>query len=143
MAVRTAIRLRSAESADREAIQALWSEAELARAAEDEWRALIDSPTNVVIVADDAGAIAGAAVASFDGWRAYIYHVCVGENYRRQGLGHELMMEAEQYLMGAGARHVYVTVNEANTEGLALVGSAGYLPEGEIVLAKRLASRVG
>ena len=80
-------------------------------------------------------------VAAFDGWRAYIYHVAVAGDVRRQGLAHDLMAEAERYLLSAGARHVFVTVHEDNTEGLALVGATGYLPEGEIVLAKRLASR--
>lgn len=52
------------------------------------------------------------------------------------------MAQAEEYLTEAGARHVYVMVSEQNTESLALVGATGYLPGGDIVLAKRLAARV-
>jgi ribosomal protein S18 acetylase RimI-like enzyme len=94
-----------------------------------------------VLVAEAGGTIAGAGVATFDGWRAYIYHVAVSPRHRREGVGHDLMEEAEQYLVSAGARFVYVMVHEENTEGLALVGANGYLPDGDLVLTKPLASR--
>lgn len=51
------------------------------------------------------------------------------------------MEDAEQKLLSTGARHVVVTIHEENTEGLALAGAMGYLPEGEIVVAKPLATR--
>lgn len=142
MTTRLAIQIRPADAADRSAVQELWESCGLTRAAPDEWEALMASPNTVVLVAEGEGELQGAAVATFDGWRAYIYHVGVAPGARRQGIGHELVTSAEQYLLSAGARFVYVMVHEENTEGLALVGSIGYLPEGEIVLAKRLASRV-
>ena len=108
---------------------------------DSEWEALTQSDSNVVLVAELGGRIIGTAIASYDGWRAYIYHVAVAASHRREGVAHVLMREAEQYLFGAGARHVYVAVHEENTEGLALVGATGYLPEGERVLVKPLATR--
>lgn len=138
----TRIEIGPAEAGDRESVQHLWETCGLGRAAPDEWQALMEGATSVVLVARQGGDLAGAAVATFDGWRAYIYHVAVAPAHRRQGIGHELMASAEQYLLSAGARYVYVMVNQENTEGLALVASASYLPEGEIVLAKRLATRL-
>lgn len=142
MTTQIQIQVRAAGPADREHVQQLWEACGLARAAPDEWEALMSGETSVVLVAEHDGAMAGAAVASFDGWRAYIYHAGVAPHMRGQGVGHELMAHAEQYLLSAGARYVYVMVHQENTEGLALVGSTGYLPEGEIVLAKRLATRL-
>lgn len=136
------VSIRMAEAADREAIQRLWEISGLSRAAPDEWEALTSGTTTVVLVAADGGEVVGVAIASFDGWRAYLYHLAVAEQHRRHGVGHDLMERAEQYLLSAGARQVYVMVHQENTEGLALVGSLGYLPEDEIVLAKRLATRV-
>ncbi|MBI5947536.1 MAG: GNAT family N-acetyltransferase [Chloroflexi bacterium] len=136
------VSIRTAEVADREAIQRVWEAAGLSRAAPDEWEALTAGTTTMVLVAVDVGEVVGVAVASFDGWRAYLYHVAVAEQHRRRGIGHDLMERAERDLLSAGARHVYVMVNQENTEGLALVGSRGYLPEDEIVLVKRLATRV-
>jgi ribosomal protein S18 acetylase RimI-like enzyme len=133
--------IRPAVHADHDAVVALWESAGLGRTATDEWEALIGGPTSAVLVAEAGGAIAGAGVATFDGWRAYIYHVAVSPRHRREGVGHDLMEEAEQYLVSAGARFVYVMVHEENTEGLALVGANGYLPDGDLVLTKPLASR--
>ncbi|MFN0145236.1 MAG: GNAT family N-acetyltransferase [Dehalococcoidia bacterium] len=141
MPVKELIAVRPAETDDREAIQELWEAAGLSPAANDEWEALTSGATTAVLVAEDDLGIVGAAIAAFDGWRAYVYHVAVAERARRQGVAYDLMGNAEQYLLSAGARHVYVMVNDENTEGLALVGSSGYLPEGDLVLVKRLASR--
>ena len=142
MAVKEAVAIRPAEDRDREGIQRLWDDCGLGRTAADEWDAIMAAPTTAVLVAEVDGELAGTVVTSFDGWRAYIYHVAVRDTFRRQGIGYDLMGQAEQFLLSAGARFVHVAVNQENTEGLALVGSIGYLPEGEIVLAKRLATRV-
>ena len=135
------VMIRPAEATERDAVQQLWEASGLSRAAIDEWDALISGATTAVLVADDGNGLVGAAIATFDGWRAYIYHLAVAERARRQGIGASLMGNVEQYLVSAGARYVYVMVNEENTEGLALVGSLGYLPEGDMVLVKQLATR--
>jgi len=134
--------VRPATRADRDAVLALWEAVGLGQTAPDEWDALTASEFNAVLVAEDGGRLVGTAIASYDGWRAYIYHVAVAPSHRRRGVAHALMREAEQNLVGAGARHVYVAVHEENTEGLALVAATGYLPEGERVLVKRLATRL-
>lgn len=141
MTTPTRVSIRPATGDERDAVQALWDEAGLGRAAPDEWAALISGDTSAVLVAEDGGELLGTAIASFDGWRAYIYHVAVGSGHRRQGIAHALLQEASNYLLSAGARQVFVTVNEANTEALALVASEGFLPDGEIVLGRRLATR--
>lgn len=138
MTTRLQTNTRTAEHADAPAVQALWERCELARAEQGEWDALIDGPTSTVLVAEYEGDIVGSVVATFDGWRAYVYHVAVAPHVRRQGVGASLIAEAEQYLLDAGARYVYTAVHEENTDGLAMAVGAGYLPEGERVLAKTL-----
>lgn len=138
--IATTYTIRSATEADHEAVVALWEAAGLGPTTIDEWNALHGGATNAVLVADDDGDVAGATVATFDGWRAYIYHAAVAAGHRKVGIGRALMREAEQYLASAGARYVYVMVHDENTEGLALVASSGYLPDGDMVLTKRLAS---
>ncbi len=134
--------IRPMVSGDREQIAALWARSGLGDPASDEWLALADGETTLILVAEAAGEVAGVAVASFDGWRAYIYHVAVASTQRRHGVAHALMRQAEEFLAEAGARYVYVMIPEVNTEGLALAASTGYLPDGDVVLSKRLASRV-
>lgn len=138
----TTIEVRPAEATDQERVRGLWEACGLAPAAPDEWDALVAGPTTAVLLATEGGELVGTAIASSDGWRAYVYHVAVAPGRRGEGLGHWLMDQAEQYLLSTGARYVYVTVQQDNTEGLALAASQGYLPEGEIVLVKRMATRV-
>ena len=142
MAAPSLATIRLATETDHEAVLDLWARCGLGSAAPDEWIALVGGETSVVLVAGEPHRVVGSAIASFDGWRAYIYHVAVDPGFRGQGVGHALLEEAEHYLLSAGARNVFVAVNEGNTEGLALVGSEAYVPDGEIVLTKRLASRM-
>ncbi|MDZ7727019.1 MAG: GNAT family N-acetyltransferase [Dehalococcoidia bacterium] len=141
MTAPAAIQIRPAMATEEAKVREIWDLCGLGRAAPDEWTALAEGDTSVVLVADDEGTIAGTAIASFDGWRAYIYHVAVAPQWRRQGLSRALLEEAEHYLLSAGARHVFVSVHEQNTEGFTLVGSEGYVPSGELVFSKRLATR--
>lgn len=134
--------IRPMVSGDRDQIAELWARSGLGDPASDEWQALADGETTLILVAEAEGRVAGVAVASFDGWRAYIYHVAVAAEHRRHGIAHALMQQSEEFLTEAGARYVYVMIPESNTEGLALAGSSGYLPEGDVVLSKRLAKRV-
>jgi ribosomal protein S18 acetylase RimI-like enzyme len=117
----------------------LWSSVNLGWIAQDEWDALMSHQTAVVLVAEDVGRVVGSVIATYDGWRAYIYHLAVAEEERHHGVGHALFEEAEQYLEAAGARHVYVMVDAQNTDGLALAAAEGFSPEGDVVLGKRLA----
>lgn len=131
--------IRAAGMANRDAIQSLWVSTGLEPATPEEWTALLDGGTSTVLMAERDDQLVGAAIAGFDGWRAYIYHIAVSPSYRRQGVGRALIEESERYLRSAGARDVFVMVHQDDTDGLALVGEGGYLPEGEIVLTRRLA----
>ena len=128
--------IRRAQLADHDALVDLWVDAGLGRTSEGEWNAIIAQPTTVVLVAADGEEIVGSAIASFDGWRAYIYHVAVASNRRHRGEAKELMREAEEHLFREGAGSIYVMVHEQNTAGLALCGAMNYVPEGELVLVK-------
>ena len=130
--------IRRAERSDRAPVLSLWEEAGLERTEEDEWEALIAGPHNRALVAQEGDAIVGTAVATFDGWRAYIYHVAVAAGARQRGLGQELMNAAEVHLRDSGARRIFIEVHAENTAGLALAAVSGYLPEGDIVLEKEI-----
>lgn len=129
--------MRLATSADHETIAALWEESRLPSVDIEEWDSLIASPNAMVILAEHEGALSGAVVASFDGWRAYLYHIAVVPGRRRSGVAEALMREAEARLRALGARGILTLVNESNAPGLALTRSLGYqVRPGELVLAK-------
>jgi ribosomal protein S18 acetylase RimI-like enzyme len=133
------ITIRQAVEQDQGPVCRLWEETGLGRTEDREWKALVTAPSAAVLLAEEEGELAGAAVASYDGWRAYIYHVAVASAFRRRGVGRELMREAERYLAEHHARRAFVMVNEANTAGLALAAVVGFAPDGDMVLAKEFA----
>jgi GNAT superfamily N-acetyltransferase len=108
-------RIRQAGPEDHDAVLALWREVDLGQTEEDEWKAITEGPAATLLLAEDEGTLLGTAVAAFDGWRAYIYHVAVAPPYRQRGLAKALMAEAEEHLRRKGARRVYVLVHETNT----------------------------
>ena len=91
-----------------------------------------------VLVAEAGGSVAGAVVASFDGWRARIYHVAVAPARRRRGLGRALVEEAELHLAGEGAQRVRLIVGDGDEAALALAASAGYVRQRGAQLVKVL-----
>lgn len=132
------LEFRRATLQDHERIQALWDEARLETVDEHEWDTLIASPGAIVLVAEEEGALVGAIVATFDGWRAYIYHVAVVPGRRRRGVAKALFEEAHAHLALAGNRIVYVMVDDENEPGLALLNSIGYRLHGDIVMVNEL-----
>ena len=123
---------------DHERIQALWDESRLETVDEHEWETLITSPGAIVLVAGEEGALVGAIVATFDGWRVYIYHVAVIPGRRRRGVARALFSEAHAHLAREGNRIVYVTVTEENEAGMALLHSLGYRAQGDIMMVNQL-----
>ena len=134
------LEFRRAALRDHERIQALWDESRLETVDEHEWATLTTSPGAIVLVAEEEGALVGAIVATFDGWRAYIYHVAVVPGRRRRGVAKALFDEAHAHLTREGNRIVYVMVNEENDAGMALLHSLGYGEHGDIVLSNQLDS---
>ena len=138
MATRTEWAIRRAKQDDRDAVLKLWESVGLSGADELEWQALTNGAAARLLVSHEGEQLAGTAVAAYDGWRAYIYHVAVAPFTRGRGLGKALMAEAEAQLVNQGARRAYVEVHEANTDGLALCTISGFEPEGEIALVNEL-----
>jgi ribosomal protein S18 acetylase RimI-like enzyme len=131
------MQIRPATLDDHETIAALWEESRLPTVALEEWDSLIGSPNAMILLAEDEGALSGAVVASFDGWRAYIYHIAVVPGRRQTGVASTLMREAEERLQALGARGIFTMVHETNAAGLRLTGALGYeVQAGELVLAK-------
>lgn len=108
----------------------------------DDPESIASGAADVLVAENDTGLV-GAAVASFDGWRAYMYHVAVDPVSRHHGVAGASMGEVQSILARKGARAIYVLEHEANTQGLALVAAAGYQPDlGELVPKREIPAPV-
>lgn len=52
---------------------------------------LVQKNSETCFVAEEDGRIIGTVLAGNDGRRGYVYHLCVAEDCRRQGIGKKLM----------------------------------------------------
>lgn len=130
--------IRRASRGDRDAVRRLWDEAGLGATEDQEWTSITEGQGTTLLVAEESGEIVGAAVAAFDGWRAYIYHVAVAPSHQGKGLAKLLMAHSESHLKALGAPRTYVLIGESNAAGFALSAAMGFEPEGDVALVKQM-----
>lgn len=93
--------------------------------------AAADSPA-ALLIAERGGAVVGALIAGWDGWRGNMYRLAVDEPHRRQGIGIALTRAGEEYLRSRGIRRVTALVAFDDDAAGAFWQSAGYPWDREI-----------
>ena len=66
--------------------------------------------TGALLVAVEDGAVVGAVIAGFDGWRGNFYRLAVAPSHRRRGMGRRLVAAGEERLRALGAPRVTALV---------------------------------
>lgn len=99
--------VRAAQPTEAPAILDLWHGARSAHATtpdriEDVHRLLAETPGSL-LVADADGALVGAVIAAWDGWRGNMYRLVVLGEHRRRGVGLALVRAGEEQLRRRGA----------------------------------------
>jgi ribosomal protein S18 acetylase RimI-like enzyme len=108
----------------------LWLEARSARATtadrlEDVQRLLSQTEARLLVAAAD-GAILGALIAAWDGWRGNMYRLAVRAIHRRRGIGDALVRAGEEHLRGRGASRITALVAHEDEVADAFWEAAGY-----------------
>jgi ribosomal protein S18 acetylase RimI-like enzyme len=109
---------------------ALWAQARSEHAStpdcvDDVERLVADSPA-ALLVAERDGAIVGALIAAWDGWRGNMYRLAVRDDCRRERIGIALTRAGEEYLRGCGATRVTALVAFEDEAAATFWESAGY-----------------
>lgn len=117
-----AVRIRPAGAADLPGVLELWSAAGAPPSPTDDLagleRLLLHDP-DALLVADEAGVLAGSVVAAFDGWRANLYRLAVRPSHRRRGIARALVLIAARRLRSRGARRLGALVLRGDPGALA------------------------
>lgn len=103
-------------------VLALWKDAEAIPSVTDsldELMRLVRENSDLFLVAEMDARLVGTVIAGWDGWRGNIYRLAVLPNYRRHGIGKDLVSEAEHRLSLKGAKRISVLV--AHEEPLAVL----------------------
>ncbi len=134
--------VRAFADGDREAVVALWREAFPNDPPRNEPNAILDRKVplgdGLVFVAERDGAVVGAVVAGYDGYRGWIYHLAVDPARRGEGIGSELMRAAEVELAARGCPKVNLQVRTSNPEAVAFYESLGYSTDATVSMGRVL-----
>ena len=111
-----------------EAVLDLWS------AARSPHAETADDPKTVAQLVDDGsllvaerdGAVIGALIAAWDGWRGNMYRLAVVPEQRRAGIGSRLVEAGEERLRARGARRVTALVAKEDPVARGVWLAAGY-----------------
>lgn len=78
------------------------------------------------VVAEEDGKIVGSILCGHDGRRGCFYHVCVDEDYRRRGIGREMVVMAMQQLKEEEINKVCLIAFTKNDIGNAFWNTIGW-----------------
>lgn len=130
--------VRPAGRADIAAVLALWERARSAAASTPDTpetvTRLLDAGPGSLLVAerDPDGAIVGALIAAWDGWRGNMYRLAVDPAHRRTGIALALVRAGERHLAALGARRVTALVAHDEPDAVGLWAAAGYARDADI-----------
>lgn len=93
---------------------------------------------DLFLVAIEDGRVIGTIMAGYEGHRGWINYLAVDPGFRRQGLGQNLMTEAEDRLSKLGCPKVNLQVRIDNEEALEFYERIGYSRDDVISFGKRL-----
>lgn len=88
-------------------------------------------------VAEDNGKVIGVIIAGHDGRRGFIYHTTVHTDYRRQGIGKQLVERALSALEAEGINKAALVVFARNENGNAFWEKIGFTSREDIVYRNR------
>jgi ribosomal protein S18 acetylase RimI-like enzyme len=97
-------------------------------------RHLVNSQRAAAWVAEKEGKLAGFAIVVWPqeaaGQIAYIETIEVAADWRKQGIGRELLRRVEESSRAAGCSSIWLHVDEENASAIRLYESHGYEPKG-------------
>jgi ribosomal protein S18 acetylase RimI-like enzyme len=130
------IMIRVATAADIAGVLGLWAVARTEHAVTEDRpeavRRLLETDEESLWVAELDGAIAGAVIAAWDGWRGNFYRLAVEPAHRRSGIGTELVQAGERSLRQRGATRITALVAFDDERAGSFWDQNGYPVDSEI-----------
>lgn len=83
-------------------------------------------------MAEENGKIIGTVLAGNDGRRGYVYHLCVDENFRKQGIGKKLMDTMIDGMKKEGISKVALVVFAYNDSANAFYEKIGFIKRDDL-----------
>lgn len=133
--------IREMTISDYQDVLALWKSSEGIVVSDIDSRECIERFLNrnqgLSFVAHDGELLVGAVICGHDGRRGYIDQLVVHRDYRRQGIGRNLVSRCLFHLMRMGIRRWNLFVYEDNQEAMAFWRKLGWAERVEVVTMTR------
>ncbi len=81
---------------------------------QDRFKLFLEKNPGLSILAQDNGKIIGTALGSFDGRRGYLQKVVVDKNFRKKGVGQQLVQAVIKKLKTLSAVYIPIAVEKEN-----------------------------
>ncbi len=133
--------IRAFADEDEEAVVTLWAAAGLLRPWNDPHRDIARKKLvqrELFLVAADAGAIVGTAMAGYDGHRGSVHYVAVAPDRQGRGIGRMLLAAVDERLLALGCPKVNVQIRAGNEAVDAFYRRLGYEPDRATGMGRRL-----
>jgi ribosomal protein S18 acetylase RimI-like enzyme len=132
------ISFRSLFPEDYESVIDLWKNTEsvnLTRADEhDSFALFLERNPGLSFVAESNENIIGTLLCGSDGRRGYLYHLAVQTQYRRNGIGSELINKSLAVLKSRGIEKCHLFVFENNDTGCSFYSAKGWKKRDDILV---------
>ena len=133
--------VRPFDDKDSAEVVRLWQRCGLVRPWNDPWldikrKLQVQSNWFLVGLMDDR--LIASVMAGYDGHRGWINYLSVDPEYRRQGLGQQLMTAVEEQLLAVGCPKINLQIRAGNGEAIAFYESIGFTKDEVISYGKRL-----
>jgi ribosomal protein S18 acetylase RimI-like enzyme len=92
----------------------------------------LDRNPGMSFVAAHNDTLVGVVLCGHDGRRGYIHHLAVHPNYRREGIGSELVDNCLEVLEGIGIKKCHLFIFFENVDGIQFWESNGWMPRDDI-----------
>lgn len=133
--------IRSFSAEDTDSVVALWEACGLIRRWNDPRKDIarkLEVQPELFLVAEEAGGVIGTAMVGYDGHRGWVNYLAVDPGHRREGLGRQLMVRAEELLLERGCPKLNLQVRAGNEAVLEFYAALGYADDRTVSLGKRL-----
>jgi ribosomal protein S18 acetylase RimI-like enzyme len=133
--------IRSFRLGDYAYITRIWEETGLEQTETETLDALAKQlawDSDLVMIAEYEGQVAGVIVGTIDGTRGYFYRLAVDPALQGKGIGRKLIEALEKRFKERGVTRVFIMVNQDNKKVIPFYTSLGYEVQEYITLSKKI-----
>jgi ribosomal protein S18 acetylase RimI-like enzyme len=135
------MKIRPFVESDQDRVIDLWNRCGLLRPWNDPHKDIarkLKVQRELFLIGEIDGRVVAAMMVGYEGHRGWVNYLAVDPERQRQGLGREMMAEAEIRLKALGCPKIQLQVRRDNAEAIAFYRRLGYAEDAVVNMGKRL-----